>query len=339
MRIVPFLAGYSGGVGTLDWLRRIRDESRYEGLGDPEPGVRIFKRADWKAHHVERYVQRAQEAGHHAEIASPQEEAQLARDHEAVGFRIGTAWWVFVWDEGQPRPDPYEPMQKYLKPPNQNHLPEQNALVDAGDRLDEHITDVPFDPEFRSVLRASAAVGFEALQRFEADRLEPDAQPGPETRALLEAWRSPAAADRAVRTAAWLVFGAAIGLLLGIDRRQEAVDAASVAIPLSPMDLSWVLDHVDSCFRWMQDTDVEVQVASLAGGEVPDVDAMMGEWGAPVTLNSWMWLCDAVLQREPLSEPPPLDDDTITWGIELAVATFDDLSDVWVRLEEARGAG
>lgn len=98
----------------LDWLRRVRDEARYEGLGDPEPGVRIFNRADWKAHHVERYKQLAQEAGYQAEIASPQEEAQLTRDHEAVGFQIGPAWWVFVWEEGQSRPDPYEAMQKYL---------------------------------------------------------------------------------------------------------------------------------------------------------------------------------------------------------------------------------
>jgi hypothetical protein len=100
-----------------------------------------------------------------------------------------------------------------------------------------------------------------------------------------------------------------------------------------------VLDQVDDCFRWMQESDVEMQVIAMTTGETPDTDAMMGEWGAPVTLNSWMWLCDAVLQREPGNESPPLDDDTITWGLELAVAMFDDLNDIWAGLEDARGAG
>jgi hypothetical protein len=88
----------------------------------------------------------------------------------------------------------------------QKQPPTRSALLDASERLDAHITDVPFEPEFRSVLRASAAAGYGALQRFEADRFEPDVQPGPQTRALLEAWQSPAAADRLLGRSACAAF-------------------------------------------------------------------------------------------------------------------------------------
>ena len=94
-------------MGLLDWIRRVREEERYEGLGDPEPGVQIFSRRDWKADHIERYCELAAAAGYHVELASPDETQDLL-----AYLGLGAGWCVLVWKEGESRPDMYDEMEK-----------------------------------------------------------------------------------------------------------------------------------------------------------------------------------------------------------------------------------
>lgn len=210
------------------------------------------------------------------------------------------------------------------------------ALVAASERLSEHIADIQFSDEFRSVLLSCLQTAYLILDRFRADRRDPEAEVGPDTGALLQAWRSQAPADRAIRTTTWLVLGGAMAQHWP-DRRQEAIDAASAAMPLSPLDLSYAAVHFDDCFTWVQESDIEIAVARMVAGERVEPQLLFDEWSLPVILHSFEWLTASVLQVPPPDEEPALRDDSASWGLTLMEGMFDTFNDLYVWPDDESG--
>jgi hypothetical protein len=161
----------------------------------------------------------------------------------------------------------------------------RSVLLEASDRLDEHVVDGPFDDYFKLILLACSAAGYGLLVEARQDFLE-----GSDVNDLArvaDLFDEPVAADRAVRTATWMLLCAVIAERWR-ENWQEIVDLASTALPLDPASLAAAARQIELHAAWDSDEDTTNTAA---------LDALAD--------HSWEWLARTVLQRieiEPLHE-------------------------------------
>jgi hypothetical protein len=185
-----------------------------------------------------------QQGEHRTSILAAMAEAASGREIQSDNpwLRVALPAWSGFYAEGQETiAQLMHDMNAHLVDTPDKHEPFQGAddagptspLFAAGMRLYQHIDDVPLGSEFKSILMACLETANVVLTGFQAGRHDAEAEVGPDTEALLEAWQSPAAADRAVRTTTWLILGGAIAPALagparGSDRRvgRDAVEPA-----------------------------------------------------------------------------------------------------------------
>src|SRR4051794_10340888 len=102
-------------MGGLHWFKKVRDNERYGGLGQPTGGIQIFSHLDWKPYHVQRYAEMAAEAGYEVEVAS-ELDSRINEDlHAEVGLKVKPSWWVTVWEPGEPKPRVVDELQNYVQ--------------------------------------------------------------------------------------------------------------------------------------------------------------------------------------------------------------------------------
>ena len=176
----------------------------------------------------------------------------------------------------------------------------KDVLLEASDRLDDHLVDGPFDDYFKLILLACSAAAYGSLQRFRehvrADEDARDAEP------LVGLFDQPAGADRAVRTATWMLLCAVIAEQWQ-DRWQEVVDLASTVMPLDPAGLAATARQIELHGEWLAAPDEDDDSDELQ----PATSELVG--------HSYMWLSAAVTQQP--RSPAPLDVAALGWGTEL----------------------
>jgi len=123
----------------------------------------------------------------------------------------------------------------------ENQQPPRTVLLEASDRLDEHLLDGDYDDYFKLVLLACSASGYrllaDAAEWAHDDELSDSVAP---LAVLLD---TPAPADRAVRTATWLVLCGVVAERWA-DSWTTVVDLASTAMPLDPRGLEAVARQI-----------------------------------------------------------------------------------------------
>lgn len=169
---------------------------------------------------------------------------------------------------------------------------ERSPLLEASDRLDEHVIDAPVDEYFKLILLACSASAYGALADF-AGRVQDGSEDcPPDGIAIVSALDEPAAADRAVKAVTWMMLSQVIADEWP-DRWSEVADLACTAIPIDARGLRAVDELVVAVGKWSARLE-----SDLDDPDELDDDAGIAPEDENLARISYWWLVDEVLRRQ-----------------------------------------